>query len=216
MRVIVIGCGRLGRGIARKMDRQGDEVIAIDKNDESLKKLGDGFEGTTICGLGFDKDVLESAGIQRADALIATTNKDEVNALTARMARVFYKVPRVIARLYDGQRADIYNAMGIQVLSTTMWGIRKAAELLSYSHVDSVWEIGGGAVEMLRIEVNSLLAGRTVHSLNKMGEIQVVAMWRKNKVHMPTDGMVFEKNDVVYVSVANTALATFKEMLGLD
>lgn len=214
MKVIIVGCGRLGRGLAKLLDKKGDEITVIDQNPESFKDLGTHYTGQKITGYGIDRQVLESAGIERADALVACTNNDEINALAARTARVFYQVPQVIARLYDPHKADIYNALGIQVLSTTSWGIRTAAEMLSFNHLDILDELGSGSVKLIRVEVSPLLAGRNVQSLNKMGQCSVSAMRHGNSTYVPTDGTVLEAGDILFMTVQSDYISTLKTDLG--
>ena len=91
----------MGTSLARKLDRQGYEVCAIDQDPERLKALGPTFGGQTVAGVGFDREVLAAAGIDRASAVIACTASDETNIVVARISRQTYRVPRVIARLYE-------------------------------------------------------------------------------------------------------------------
>lgn len=214
MKVVIVGCGRMGRGLAKLLDRRGDQVTIIDKNEEAFKELGSHYNGEKITGYGADKEVLEAAGIDRTDALVTCTSNDEVNALVARTARIFYQVPQVIARLYDPHKANIYNALGIRVLSTTSWGIRYTAEILSYTQLDIIQELGNGSVKLVRIEVDYLLAGRTVQSLNKMGQCMVSAMRRGNDTYMPTDGTLLEAGDCLFLMVQSDYISSLKKTLG--
>lgn len=215
MKVIIVGCGRLGRGLAKLLDQKGEEVTIIDQNPEAFKGLGTHYKGEKVTGFGIDKTVLESAGIERADALVSCTNNDEVNALAARTARIFYQVPQVVARLYDPHKANIYNALGIQVLSTTSWGIRYAAQLLSFGQLDVIDELGDGAVKIVRLEVKPLLAGRTVQSLNQMSQCSVSAMHRNNQTYMPTDGTLLEAGDVLFLTVQSEYIPALKNILAI-
>lgn len=215
MKVIIIGCGRMGRGLGRLLCKKGDEVTIIDQRPEAFKELGSHYTGETIVGYGVDKETLEKAGIARADALISCTNNDEVNALVARAARINYSVPRVIARLYDPHKASIYNALGIQVLSSTNWAIRHAAELLSYNHFNIIEEFGSGQVKIVQIDLPSLMAGRSVAGLNRMGQCAVSSIRRGNDVFMPTDGFILEAGDVLFITVQAEFLPTLKSILGM-
>ena len=121
MKVIVVGLGRMGTGLSLNLAKKGHQVIVIDKDSEALDSLGKNFNGERVEGLGFDKDILNKAKIDRVDAVVACTDSDEVNAVIARMAKNIYRVPKVIARLYDPKKADIYRRLGIQTISTTTW-----------------------------------------------------------------------------------------------
>lgn len=216
MNVILVGCGRMGSGLSLNLLKKGHQVTVIDTNPESFEKLGKNFTGVKIVGVGFDRDVLSKAGIDQVDAIVACTESDEINAVIARIARNIYRVPRVIARLYDPRKANIYRRLGIQTISTTTWGIERATEIITYNQLDSVYEMGNGKVNLVRIEVPSLLVGHTVNDLMVIGEIHVVSINRKNKAFIPTAGTIFEAGDILYISVIVSATGKLKSMLGLS
>ena len=205
MNVIVVGLGRMGTGLARKLDRQGHNVCAVDQDPERLELLGDGFAGRKVCGVGIDRDVLEKAGIDRASAVVSCTTSDETNIVIARIARDSYRVPRVIARMYD---------VGIQTISTTDWGVRRACELLTYHQQDSVLAVGTGEVQIVRADVPTLLEGHTVREISAIGEVKVVAVSHNSQTSIPTEGTVLGHGDVVYAAVASSAQEKFAHMLG--
>lgn len=215
MKVIVVGLGRMGTGLSLHLDKKGHEVTIIDSNPKSFKMIGDPFKGTKIIGSGFDKDTLEQAQIQEVDAVVSCTNSDEVNAVISRIAKNVYRVPRVVARLYDSHKADIYQKLGIQTIATTSWGIERATELITYNHLDNVYEVGDGHVMIMRIESTPLLVGKTVNQLNSIGEFQISAISRSNNAFIPTGGTIFETNDVLYISVLSSATAKLKQLLDI-
>lgn len=215
MKVIIVGCGRMGRGLSLNLKKKGYQVTVIDSNPEALEALGKNFKGTKIVGIGFDKDILNKAGIDQVDAVVACTASDEANAVIARIARNIYHVPKVVARLYDPVKASIYNRLGIQIISSTSWGILKATEILTYNQFDSVYSMGNGNVNLVCIEVPSLLVGHMVNELLVLGEIQVVTINRKNKTFIPTNGALFEEGDLLYILVITSATDKLKSMLDL-
>jgi trk system potassium uptake protein len=216
MKVIIVGCGRLGSGLAGNLIKDGYDITVIDSNPEAFIRLGKHFKGKTVTGIGFDKDLMEKAGIQKIDAVVACTNSDEANALIGRISRNIYKVPRVISRLYDPRKASLYQSLGIQTINTTAWGIRQATEMLSYNQLDSVQHIGNGQVELLRLEIPALLEGRPVGEISIIGEIQVVALSRDNVTFIPTMGTALKKRDVVFLSIMTTSAGRLKSLLGLE
>jgi trk system potassium uptake protein TrkA len=119
MHIIIVGCGRVGSQLAQILSSEGHNVVIIDKNAKSFKRLGTDFNGITITGVGFDPDILKRAGIERADALAAVTNGDNSNIMVSEMAKKIYNVPRVITRIYDPLRADIYKKFGLNTIGTT-------------------------------------------------------------------------------------------------
>lgn len=214
MKVIIVGCGKLGSGIALNLVKKGHKVTVIDSNPEAFDLLGKNFNGDTIVGIGFDKGILEKAEIRSSDAIVACSKSDETNALIGRISKNVYRVPRVISRLYDPRRAEIYRSLGIQTISTTTWGVHQATEMLSYNQLDSISTIG--ELEMIRVETPALLVGRTVNELTVIGEIQVVAISRGNKTFMPTRGTAFKRHDIIYIASLTASISRLKALLGLE
>jgi trk system potassium uptake protein TrkA len=123
MRVIILGCGRVGATLARLLVHQGHQVTVIDKDPNSFHRLGDDFPGDLVRGLGIDADVLEEAGIREADAFLAVTSGDNSNVMASQMAKELYTVPRVLCRVYDPIRAHAYHEMGIHTICPTTLGV---------------------------------------------------------------------------------------------
>jgi trk system potassium uptake protein TrkA len=215
MKVIVVGLGRMGSGLSRNLAKKGHQVTVIDSNPEAFDSLGKSFNGSKVLGFGFDRDVLNQAKIDHVDAIVSCTESDEINAVIARIAKNIYRVPRVVARLYDPKKADIYRRLGIQTISTTSWGIERATEIITFNRLDSVYEMGNGNVILVRIEVPSLLVGHKVNDLMVLGEIHVTSISRSNKTFIPTGGTILEAEDVLYLSVMYSATDKLKSMLGL-
>ena len=216
MKIIIVGCGRNGAGLARALSKAGHTITVIDLNGTAFSKLGENFKGRTIEGIGFDRDILAQAEIDRADALAAVTSSDESNAVIARMAREIYHVPKVVARLYDCDKAEIYRHLGIQTLSSTIWGIKRAIELLTYGTLDAVFSFGNGDVDLIRVEVPPGIVGRRVNDLTVLGDIHIVAIERENKTILATIGTVFEPHDILYIGVSISSRGQLKKFLGLQ
>src|SRR5512137_2962844 len=166
MRVIVMGCGRVGEQLARLMSSEGHDVAVIDYSAEALARLGPDFKGHRVRGVGFDRTVLVRAGIELADGFAATSSSDNVNAVAARIARSLFHVPRVVARLFDPERAEVYKRLGLATISSTTWGAERIRELLTHADLDAVRSFGAGEVQLLEIEVPSALVGRSVRDLS--------------------------------------------------
>ena len=213
MKIIVVGCGRLGAGLALLMSQNGHDVVVIDKDEAAFDSLKQPFAGQCIEGVGFDHDVLVCAGIERADGLVAVTDSDEANIVTAQLARHMFHVPKVIARVYDPRQAEIYRRLGLQIIATTTWGINRIAEILTHSRLDPVLNLGSGEVDIVQSDVPTLLVGRTVNDLTIIGEVMVVAISRKDRAFIPTLGTVFEVGDQLHLAVAATAMNRLDAML---
>ncbi len=215
MNVIIVGIGFMGTGLAQRLIHQGFAVTAVDQNQAALDALGTDFPGRRVCGVGFDRTVLERAGIERTDAVVSCMGSDEANIVVAHVARSTFRVPRVIARLHDLSKADTYRRLNIQTISPNAWGIARTAELLTYHHLDNVYEVGSGDVVLVRADVPALLDGTTVRELTALGEVQIVSVSRDNETFIPTQGTVLSDGDIVYAAVATSAARKFKQMFGI-
>lgn len=215
MNIIIVGGGRMGSGLCQKLSLEGHKITLIDTNQEVLEKLAKTSTFTAVNGLGFDKKVLEQAGIERSDALISCTNSDETNALIARISKNIYRVPHVIARLYDRDKAKIYSMLGVQTISTTDWGIARASEIITYTQLDGIMSLGGG-VELVRVDVPALLVGKTIEEINRLGEVRVVSIERNNDAFLPTSGTILQPNDGLFIAVLNSSVGTLKSLLGMN
>jgi trk system potassium uptake protein TrkA len=214
MKIIIIGCGRVGCGLAEALTLQRHSVTVIDRDPATFERLGPHFVGRTITGIGFDREVLLDAGIERADGLAAVTETDETNAVIARIAHLVFRVPRVVARLYDPRKADIYRRLGVQTIAPVPWGVERMAEMLTYSAMGETRALGTGGVEVIELEVPSHLVGHTVRELTVPGEIQVIAVSRTNETFIPSPGTIFRDRDVLHLTVAAGATGQLRDLLG--
>ena len=205
MKILIIGCGRVGAGLAKTLISGGHSVNIIDKDPLAFEKLGENFKGQTAVGIGFDRDVLLKMGIERVDGLAAVTASDDVNIVAARIAKDIFHVPRVVARLYDIRQAEIYKRLGLHTIAPTEWGIHRIADLLLYSPLDTVFGIGSGDVELVEADVPHLLFGKTVRDLTVTGEIHVVSITRANKTFLPTLGTILREDDLLHIAVLTSS-----------
>ena len=215
MKVIIVGCGRMGSELATQLSHDGHDVTVVDTDPLAFYRLGPTFKGTTVEGVGFDRDVLIRAGVERADALAAVTAGDNRNIVIARVARNVFRVPKVVARLYDPRRAEIYQRLGLQTVSSTAWGVNRAIQLLIHPDLHVPVTLGNGDVEVVELEVPSHWVSRTVNNANVPGEINVVALTRKDKTIIPTLGTVFQAGDRVAIAVLVSSRVRLEEMLAL-
>jgi trk system potassium uptake protein TrkA len=216
MKIIVMGCGRVGSQVSLLLDKMGHKVTVIDHRDtDALLRLGPGFKGRVINGLGFDENILREAGITQADAFIAASSTDNANIVGARIAKNIYKVPRVVARLFDPRRAEIYQRLGLKTISTTTMGAERIYEMVTHSDLDVVHNFGHGEVSLIALEVPYSLAGRTARDLSIPGEFSVVSITRDEKAFLPSAGTEFREGDILHLAVQASSLERLKDMLGL-
>lgn len=145
MKVVLLGCGRVGSTMARMLCREGHDVTIVDWNADSFRRLGD-YSGKTIVGSGVDPDVLRKAGVETAEAFVAVTNGDNTNIMAVQIAKAIFKVPKALARIYDPVRASAYKELGIDTLCTTSIGAglmtdfvlgRKPRPVMEYCEIEA-------------------------------------------------------------------------------
>ena len=214
MRAIIMGCGRVGEQVARILDAEGHDVTVIDYNAEALARLGADFRGRKVKGVGFDRSVLIEAGIESTDAFAATSSSDNANIVAARVARNMFHVPKVIARLYDPRRAEIYQRLGLLTISSTIWGAQRIYELLTHDNLDPVLSFGNGEVKLLTMELPPQLEAREVKLITVPGEVHVVAITREGRALLPTLGTAFRRGDTVCLAVLAAAMDRLEGLLG--
>lgn len=212
MRVIIGGCGRVGALLANQFSAVGNDVVVIDKDARTFRRLGKGYAGETVRGMVFDRDVLEKAKISIADAFVAVTSGDNSNVVSATIAREIYRVPKVVARIFDPRRAEIYRRLGIQTVSSVAWAGNEILSLVMFQHMVRDVSLGGGEVQLVRVSIPPRLAGRVVNDLSSPGEIMPVAIVRAGSSFMPTSHEVFREGDVVEVAVLTSAMNRLESM----
>jgi trk system potassium uptake protein len=215
MRTIVMGCGRVGSQVSLLLSRAGHEVTIIDPSADNLAQVSEDFKGKKIQGIGFDHNVLIDAGIENADAFAATSPSDNVNIVAARIARNIFHVPRVVARLYDPKRAEIYKRLGLQTISMISWGAERIFEMLIHSSIDPLISFGTGEVSILSISVPQKMSGQLVREVEVPGEISVAGITRNGKAFIPVLGSELQENDVIHVSILASAVDRIESLFEL-
>lgn len=213
MRIIILGCGRLGSELANSLWLDGHDISVIDQDPESFSRLATTFTGKKVTGHAMDQDILKEAGIEEADAFVAVTGDDNQNIISARIAREIYYVPRVVSRIYDPIRASIYERLGVSTVSTTIWAVSKIEDLLFHRALDVQLSFGNGEVELVRVAIPVGLFGRRVETVTIPGELQVAVITRRGRSFIPTLGTVFEEGDVARVIVARAAVSRLEEYI---
>jgi trk system potassium uptake protein TrkA len=216
MKIIVMGCGRVGLQVSQMLAGEGHEVTVIDHDANAIARLSPDFKGRVVRGIGFDRNVLLEANVETAEAFVAASSSDNANIIAARIARNIFHVPRVVARLYDPLRAEIYQRLGLITISTTTWGAERICEVVTHTDLDVAYTFGRGEVSMVVIEAPPQLAGRTVQHLSVPGEIVVVSITRDGQALLPLLGSEFKEGDRIYLAVIPSAMDRLEQMVGLE
>lgn len=206
MHVVVVGCGRVGSGLAATLVSQGHTVAVIDRKATAFRRLPEGFTGDTIVGVGFDRSRLIAAGIERADALAAVTNGDNSNILIARTAREFFNVDRVVARIYDQRRAAIYERLGISTVATVGWAIERVLRRIEPETTGVEWVDPSAKVCLVERVVPASWAGHPLVGIELDGVTRLVALTRLGVAQLVSPALLAQEGDVVFVAVAGDRL----------
>lgn len=200
MKILVIGCGRLGADLAYRLSRAGNNIAVIDVDEAAFNKLPSDFIGRIHEGNGLQQDVLVRAGIETADGLAAVTDSDAINAVVARVAHEKYHITNVVARNYDPTLRSLYEGMGLQVISSTSWGAQRVEELLYDESFYSVFSAGNGEVEIYEFKIPKSFEGKSLRDLLQDGICVPIAVTRAGKAELPNLDMPLAAEDVVHFS----------------
>ncbi len=207
MHVVVVGCGRVGAGLARILEESGHTVSVVDKQQKAFRRLPEGFAGKTIVGVGFDRDRLREAGIEEAGALAAVTSGDNSKLLVARTAREVFRVARLIARIYDPRRAAIYERLGIPTIATVQWTTDRVLRRILPDAPATEWTDPSASVVLVERPVAESWAGRRLADLDVGGLARVAALSRLGIGQVPDPNLVTQEGDVVYMTVVADRIA---------
>jgi len=210
--VIVVGCGRVGSGLAISLSAEGHSVAVIDKVSRAFRRLKE-WDGPCIVGSGFDRDDLEKAGALHADALAAVTSGDNTNILTARIARETYKIPNVVARIYDPRRAEVYQRLGIPTVATVTWTIDQVRRRLLPDEDVRDWADPTGRLALVERALPESWAGRPLGDLEEPGRLSVVAVIRAGEPRLDARELVGQEGDVLQLAVLDDALRELDEAM---
>jgi trk system potassium uptake protein TrkA len=213
MKVIIGGCGRVGALLATRFSAQGHEIVVVDKDPLAFRRLGKNFSGSTVRGMVFDRDALEKAGASRADAFVAVTSGDNSNVVSATVAREIYRIPKVVARIFDPRRAEIYRRLGIQTVSSVSWAANEILSLVMHQHLVRDVTLGDGEVQLVKVSISPRLVGRTTADLAAPGEVVPVAIVRAGQSFIPASHEMFREGDVLEVAVLTTSMDRFQQMI---
>ncbi|MBM2617790.1 TrkA family potassium uptake protein [Actinoplanes sp. LDG1-06] len=203
MHVVIMGCGRLGSTLAANLEQRGHSVAVIDQNADAFRRLGSDFGGTTVTGVGFDRDVMRSAGIERADAFAAVSSGDNSNIISARLARETFGVARVVARIYDAKRAQVYERLGIPTVATIRWAADRMVRHLVPEGTVEVFRDPTSVVSIVEAPLHRDWVGRTIRSLEERSGARVAYLMRFGMGTLGTPSTVLQDGDQVFMLVTD-------------
>ncbi|MGI9125029.1 MAG: potassium channel family protein [Mycobacterium sp.] len=203
MRVVVMGCGRVGASLAEALARLDHEVAIIDRNASAFYRLSPEFTGEQILGMGFDREVLLRAGIERADAFAAVSSGDNSNIISARVAREMFGIQRVVARIYDAKRAAVYERLGIPTIATVPWTTDRLLNTLTHEAETTRWRDPTGTVAVAEANLHESWVGMRAADLEEATGARVAFLIRFGTGVLPEAKTVIQAGDQVYLAAVS-------------
>ena len=212
MHVVIVGCGRVGSTLALSLISSGHSVAVVDRKSDAFFRLRDNFAGQTITGIGFDRDVLEQAGIKKASAVAAVTNGDNSNILVARVARESFGIENVVARISDPKRAEIYERLGIATVATVKWTSDRILRRILPDLPAVEWTDPSSSVVLVERTLPDNLVGEKVLELEIKGA-RISALRRLSAAVIPDAKTLVQQGDIAYFTVEKDSVNSLDEFL---
>ena len=210
MHVVIMGCGRVGSTLAQSLEHRGHTVAVIDVNADAFRRLGADFQGLTVTGIGFDRDILTTAGIERADAFAAVSSGDNSNIIAARVARENFGVERVVARIYDAKRAEVYERLGIPTVATVRWTADRMLRHIVRDDLLEIWRDPTSTISLVEIPLHAGWIGRPVRAIEEATGARVAYVMRFGMSTLPTASMALQDSDQVFMLVDDKIASTVR------
>jgi trk system potassium uptake protein TrkA len=212
--IVIMGCGRVGSTLAHNLEARGHSVAVVDQDPDAFRRLGGEFGGITVTGIGFDRDVLRQAGIERADAFAAVSSGDNSNIISARLARETFGVSRVAARIYDQRRAQVYERLGIPTVATVRWTAdRMVRHLDPEGHVE-IFRDPTSTVSIVEVPVHEGWVARPLRDLEEATGARAAYLTRFGIARLPTASTVVQEGDQLFMLVTDDIVAAVTARAG--
>lgn len=211
MNIVVVGCGRVGSQLATMLSVEGHNVVVIDKDESSFRRLGSTFNGVTVRGLGFDEEVLDEAGIREADAFAAVTDLDNTNLMAAEVARKIFGVKHVVARLYNPVRERTYQQLDLDYVCGTTLVAESLVEKIKSGHGHHVSTVDD--IEVIEFKAGQTLEGKRVADVELARQFRIFAITRSRASYIPEPDMVLHSGDIVFAAVKDEAFGKVERLM---
>jgi trk system potassium uptake protein TrkA len=199
--VVILGCGRVGSTLARSLVRRDHTVAVIDQDATAFARLGEDFPGQIVNGIGFDRDTLTEAGIEGADAFAAVSSGDNSNIIAARVARETFGVDRVVARIYDPKRAEVYERLGIPTVATVRWAADQILQRILPEGAAPEWFDASGSVVLAQVLIGQGWIGQPVTTLEKAAKVRAACITRYGEGSIPERNTVLQEGDLIHLLI---------------
>ncbi|HEU5006400.1 MAG TPA: TrkA family potassium uptake protein [Jatrophihabitantaceae bacterium] len=214
MHIVIMGCGRVGSSLAQNLARLEHSVAVIDQDAHAFRRLGEQFPGRAIQGIGFDRETLISAGIEHAAAFAAVSSGDNSNIIAARVARETFAVQKVVARIYDPKRAEVYERLGIPTVATVPWTSSRLLKALLGETTAEAWRDPSGAVALVQVSPHEGWVGHPVTDLEAATGARVGMLTRFGTGVLPTVSTLIQAGDSLHAFVTDEQANLLHDVAG--
>jgi trk system potassium uptake protein len=212
--IVIMGCGRVGAALAYSLSRLEHSLAVIDQDPLAFRRLGKDFPGRQITGVGFDRDTLVSAGIEEAAAFAAVSSGDNSNIIAARVARETFAVQKVVARIYDPKRAEVYERLGIPTVATVPWTAGRLLKTLLGEATAEVWRDPSGKIAVLHVSPHEGWVGHSLAAFERATAARIALVTRFGVGQLPLPSTVIQSGDSLHVLVADDHADLLRELAG--
>ncbi|MEU4544375.1 potassium channel family protein [Nonomuraea dietziae] len=213
MHIVIMGCGRVGSTLAHILEDNGHSVAIIDRDPQAFRRLRAGFRGRRVTGVGFDRDVLQEAGIESAAAYVAVSSGDNSNIISARVARETFGVDNVVARIYDSRRAEVYQRLGIPTVATVRWTADQILRRILPEGAEPLWRDPTGTVVLAEVATNPAWIGTKATKLEEAVGARVAFVNRMGEALVTKSDTVVQEGDILHVIAAENDMDRINKVL---
>ena len=197
--IVIMGCGRVGAALAQRLAPLEHTLAVIDQDALAFRRLGDEFPGRTVHGVGFDRNTLVEAGVDQAGAFAAVSSGDNSNIIAARVARETFGVQRVVARIYDPKRAEVYERLGIPTIATVPWTASRLLKTLLGETTAEAWRDPSGAVALVAVVPHEGWVGRAVGDFESATKSRAALVTRFGTGEVAAAATIIQSGDTLHV-----------------
>jgi trk system potassium uptake protein TrkA len=194
-----MGCGRVGSTLARSLEDRNHTVAVIDSDPDAFRRLGPAFNGDKVTGYGFDQQVLEKAGIKRADAFAAVSSGDNSNIIAARVARETFGIQQVVARIYDPGRAEVYQRLGITTVATVKWTADQVLRRILPAGAEPDFRDPSGTIRVDQVPVPEVWVGQRTVDFQTQTQCRIAWIDRLGEGMLPNRESVIQEGDLIHL-----------------
>ncbi|MBG0830811.1 TrkA family potassium uptake protein [Planomonospora sp. ID67723] len=213
MHIVIMGCGRVGSTLAHILEDGGHSVAIIDRDPQAFRRLRAGFRGRRVTGIGFDRDVLEEAGIESAGAYVAVSSGDNSNIISARVARETFGVDNVVARIYDSRRAEVYQRLGIPTVATVRWTADQILRRVLPEGAEPLWRDPTGCIILAEVVYHPGWIGTRTRDLEEAAGTRLAFVNRMGETLLPRHDSMVQEGDILHVMAAENDMDRISKVL---